>query len=97
MELPKAIYFCDCGLNGGQVGAICWKVWAKGDVRTFWGLATALDFTEEDIMEPKSTPDLESSRGGEGFLEHKRNKISGKANSFMHYTTHCSVYKAICM
>ena len=56
------------------MGAICWKVWAKGEVRTFWGLATAKpDFTEEDMIEPKSTPDLESSRGGEGFLEHTEN------------------------
>ena len=33
--LPKAIYFWDCGSNGGHVGAICSKVCEKGDVRTF--------------------------------------------------------------
>lgn len=48
---PRTIYFWDWGLNGGQEGAICSSVWAKGDVRTFWGWATAKCFTDDDIME----------------------------------------------
>ena len=60
--LPKAIYFWDCGSNGGHVGAICSKVCEKGDVRTFLVWATANDF----IMLPKSPA---STLFGEGCLK----------------------------
>ena len=72
-------------MKGGQVGAICWKVWAKGEVRTLSGPPmpprplrppeaapdTARDFTEDDMTELKSEAEFFRSAAEvvEGFLK----------------------------